>query len=375
MYLRKSLRVWSSVISSMKSCVSLFTVVTVILLLSGCGISANPSDSAKTTMSAYQKILARKSVSILVVGDSIAEGSGASDYKYAWPSILEEYIETKYKTKVNTTNISMGGESSLAGFVRLLELDPKPYYDLVMVCFGENDPEENFEIYYEALIRRILKQYPGCSIICIQEHSQRDYTAKMKTIKEIADHYGIPVVDTIQPFRDHPEGYDALVKDGTHPNDKGYEVFAEAVESVFDSEVDAKSLPIEAGTEPRNAEVSFFDNATWIPVKKFKKKSLTYTADIPSDIAGNGKKNFLSEGTGVMMVADLTDYPERNYLTVINNGELIAKRDADWPYSFPQHHIPIVSDNVIIREGTLTIEFENEEQAESFSGCGFILGE
>ncbi len=137
----------------------------------------------------------------------------------------------------------------------------------------------------------------------------------MNTIKEIADYYEIPVADTIKPFRDHPEGYDALVKDGTHPNDKGYEVFAQAVEGVLDDQVRAEALPTEAKTEPRNEAVSFFANATWIPVKKFSRKGLAFTTKISSDIVGSGQKNFLSDGT-------------------------------------------------------LTLEFETKDQADSFKGCG-----
>ena len=71
--------------------------------------------------SCYSKISSGKPVNILVVGDSISEGTGASDEKHAWTYLLKERLESRYKSEVKLSNVSMGGESSLAGFIRLLE--------------------------------------------------------------------------------------------------------------------------------------------------------------------------------------------------------------------------------------------------------------
>ena len=325
--------------------------------------------------SAYQKILNKEPINILVVGDSIGEGYGSSDDEHSWPALLDSYIESMYESEVTITNISLGGESSLAGYIRLLQQNQDIKQDLIIVCFGHNDANDNFEVYYESIIRRDLNQYPDCSIICIQEYSQKEYTEKMNGILKVANYYRIPVVDTIQPFQDYSEGYDALTIDGTHSNDSGQEIFADAIEEILDYEINMQSLPIVLKEQPKDKNVSFFDNATWIGVDNFNRDGLVFTTDISEEIEGNHKSNIFGDGSGVAMVVDLSDYPNDNYLKVKNNDNIIAEKEMNWSFFSAQRHIPIVADNIIIKSGWLSIEFANENQADSFNGCGFILGD
>ncbi|MCR4782378.1 MAG: SGNH/GDSL hydrolase family protein [Lachnospiraceae bacterium] len=324
-------------------------------------------------ISAFKKIRNGEKVNILIVGDSIGVGYGASDDSKAWPALLKDHIEEKYGAEVMMTNVSLGGESAFAGFVRLLQIDKDIKYDLVFICFGHNDEETDFEIYYEALIRKILTQYPLCSIISIQEHSQKEYTNKMNSILKIANYYRIPVVDTIQPFQEDLRGYDALVCDGTHPNDEGYEIFARAVEEVVDSEILNDPSPIQKKEKPKNIETQYFEKAFWIRVNRFKKDGLKYSIEIEKPILGNGRKGFLSDGNGIVLFSDIVDYPGENILCVYSNGKQIANRNTKWTHYVSQRHIKILGKNISINQGILTVKFEDEKQAESFKGLGYIF--
>ena len=321
--------------------------------------------------SCYSKISSGKPVNILVVGDSISEGTGASDEKHAW-TYLKERLESRYKSEVKLSNVSMGGESSLAGFVRLMEQD-NTYYDLVIFCYGQNDKDENFESYYEAMVRKALSLYPDCSVISILEHSQRSYTYKMNCIKEIAGYYNIPVVDCIKLFDDQIAGYDSYVKDGIHLNDAGHALYSEAVEGVIEEQIKIKALPVSLKEQPKHTNTSFFDNSCWIPSERFTRNGNTYSIELPNEIKGSGIPSFTGE-KGVLMVVDIIDYPGENVITVYNNGKKTAERKNDWKYSFRQRHIPEISYGLVIEKGSFIIKFSSTEQADSFKGCGFILG-
>ena len=323
--------------------------------------------------SCYSKISSGKSLNILVVGDSISEGTGASDEKHAWTYLLKERIESRYKAEIKLCNVSMGGESSLAGFTRLMEQD-NTYYDLVIFCYGQNDKDENFEIYYEAMVRKALSLYPDCSVISILEHSQRSYTYKMNCIKEIAGYYNIPVVDCIKLFDEQIAGYDSYVKDGVHLNDAGHALYSEAVEVVIDGQIKSHALPISLNEQPKYPNTAFFDNSYWISSDRFTRNGNSYSIELPDDIIGSGTPEFISGGKGVLMVVDIIDYPGENAMFVYNNGKLTAERKTDWKYQFRQRHIPGISYGLVIEKGSLTIEFGSSEQADSFKGCGFILG-
>jgi hypothetical protein len=57
-----------------------------------------------------------------------------------------------------------------------------------------------------------------------------------------------------------------------------------------------------------------------------------------------------------------------------SNGKKTAERKTDWTYSFRQRQIPEISYGLVIEKGSFIIVFSSTEQADSFKGCGFILG-
>ena len=76
---------------------------------------------------------------------------------------------------------------------------------MTFICYGQNDAEENFEIYYEAVISRILDQYhPNSSIVSILEHSQKYYTTVIvyePTLGDGTTFFGSLVVNDIDKFK------------------------------------------------------------------------------------------------------------------------------------------------------------------------------
>lgn len=169
----------------------------------------------------YQKLTDRFDVNVLIVGDSIGAGVGTETEGQQWFKQLQTYLRTVNKSKVSVTNISMGGNASYAGYVRTMALRDDVNYDLAIICYGQNDRTDGFSTNYESIIRAIRSKYPDCSIISILESSQREYTEKMTAIQSICEHYDIPVVDTIDAFKNSGKAYDDLSNDGVHPNDAG----------------------------------------------------------------------------------------------------------------------------------------------------------
>lgn len=85
----------------------------------------------------------------------------------------------------------MGGNASYAEYVRTMILNDDTDYDLVVICYGQNDSTDGFSTDYEALVRAIRNKYTNSSIISILESSQKEYTEKMITIQNICAQYNI----------------------------------------------------------------------------------------------------------------------------------------------------------------------------------------
>lgn len=324
----------------------------------------------------YAKLALGKPVNVLAIGDSISEGSGASDREHKWVNLVKQYLIEHYDSEIYLENHSRPGCSSISGITTTLELPDDRVYDLILLCYGQNDSLENFEVYYEGLVRQLREKNPGCEILCIQESAQKGYTEKMQIIAKIAAHYGYPVVDTIAPFLEGTSGaeddygrYDTLTDDDVHPNDAGHQIYAECIEQIIKSKVANRAR---ANATAYNEGANFFNGAKWYTLEQMERDGQTYTLKLKENIVGTKETNPFNDGSGVMMIMEVDDYPGYNGVTIQNNGTEIARREQEWPYEFAQGHTVVLNNNCILEAGELRITFDTPEQADSFWGIGFL---
>lgn len=310
----------------------------------------------KADDSFYQKLSDGFDVNVLIVGDSIGTGAGKETDGLQWFKQLQSYLRTVNKASVAVTNISMGGNTSYAGYVRTMDLEDSTDYDLAIICYGQNDRSDGFSTYYESIIQAIKKKYPDCSIISILESSQREYTEKMTTIQSICDHYGIPVADTIAAFNNSGKSYDDLTKDGVHPNDAGQTIYYETVKAVIDENVAASTGKME-DAEVINGDVHKFDNFIW------------YGADTDFERVDDTTFTLNTSVSGILGI-DYTFESGDNKADIYVDGELYKSPTVTFNYDFSQRHIMVVSDDCTV-EKEIKVVFNSKEQADGFQGMCF----
>ena len=310
----------------------------------------------KAEDSFYQKLSDGFDVNVLVVGDSIGAGAGTETDGKQWFKQLQSYLKTVNKASVSVTNVSMGGNTSYAGYVRTMALDDDIDYDLAVICYGQNDALQGLDVYYESIIQAIRSKYPDCSIISILESSQREYTDKMTAIQSICDHYGIPVADTIAAFNNSGKSYDDLTKDGVHPNDAGQTIYYETVKAVIDENVAASTGKMEDAAVI-NADVHKFDNFIW------------YGADTDFERVDDTTFTLNASASGVFGI-DYTYESGDNKADIYVDGELYESPTVTFNYDFSQRHIMVVSDDCTV-EKEIKVVFNSKEQADGFRGMCF----
>lgn len=307
----------------------------------------------KRYVSVYEKLADGADINVLIVGDSIAAGTGASNGN-SWAARLPEYIRSTYESECNITNVSLGGNTSYAGTYKVKELDDMIDYDLAIICYGENDnDDERFAPEYEAIIRAIQIKYPRCRIISVLESSQREYTNKMNTIMEIAGHYGIPVADTIKSFNKSGYDYEDLVHapdDLTHPNDQGHEIYLETIGDVINEQVRGEM-------ETYSADAYQYDCAICYERSDFRRVGLRKFA-----IA-------LEEPVTAASIGVYRTYmPGENGLKIYADGELIYENSFIWNYGFGQEHIDKIVEEPVSIEKKIEVEFSSMRLAKYFRG-------
>lgn len=305
------------------------------------------------TDSFYQKLADGFDVNVLIIGDSIAEGGQGES---GWCTLLKNDIRKNYQVDVSFTNVSMGGNTSYAGYVRTMTLNDFVDYDLAIICYGQNDGLYNFSTNYESIIRAIRSKYPDCSIISILESSQRTYTEKMITIQNICAYYHIPIADTIAGFNNSGKAYDTLTDDGVHPNATGQKIYYEVVKAVIDENVAASTGKMEA-VAPINEDVHQFDHFVWYDAtKNFKRiDDTTFTLNVSA-----------SGTLGIDYRFESGD----NKADIYVDDVLYKSPTVTFNYDFSQRHIMVVSENCTV-DKEIRIVFSTKEQADGFRGMCF----
>lgn len=201
-----------------------------------------------------------KGKKINFLGDSITEGSGASCIENCYVSMVEKM------TGAVCRNYGIGGTRIARQQVptcekhdkdfpsRVEEMDPDA--DIVVVFGGTNDyghgdaslgmfKDNTVNTFYGALhvlYTSLIEKYPDSKIVVLTplhrvnetnlrgDGSKTRDCATLKTyvdiIKEVAEHYSLPVLDLwansgMQP--NVPIIQEKFMPDGLHPNDAGYE--------------------------------------------------------------------------------------------------------------------------------------------------------
>lgn len=304
---------------------------------------------------AYTKITLGQPISILVAGDSIGAGSGASKPEYNFANRLKATLQEKYSVSSSIVNTSMSGNTTYASLIRVFKL--KGYnFDLVILCSGQNDNASNLGKYYEALIRNIKIKYPNAEIISVLQSSQKTYTDKIKTIQTIAQYYNIPTADTIAPFTNGENGsYTSLTVDGIHPTNRGYAIYAKVLEDLINKNVHCKQKSKTKQLPPP----LFPDSLYHVCFQELSTNILTRTNNIFTGKINLPKSSLI--GMEVYFISGT------NYYEVLINEKSIVKKQFYWKYS-DKHFITDIVQTSITGPSTITINFGSSKQANSFKG-------
>lgn len=234
------------------------------LLLSGMAVQAKSAHP-------YEKLQTNRPVRIAVFGDSIADKTGVEP-ALSWDSLLYDWLLDTYPAPIVLDSYAIGGTSSYTGYYQSetamrKNIRKNGSYDLILICYGQNDSPDNFGLYYEAMLRSILRQNPSCRLITILESSQQIYTEKMLEIIRLSGLYDADIADTIGAFSLSEFSFTQLTPDGTHPDAQGHRIYFETIRSVIESGVTANKNASFLAT-PSNPFVSLFEDYTFIPLEK-----------------------------------------------------------------------------------------------------------
>lgn len=177
-------------------------------------------------------------MNIAIIGGSITEGAGASEYKNSYVHRLEKYLNEKYDG-ANVKNLGAGGTASQFGIFRLKRDLGEFKPDVIMIEFAVNDriyDSNSLSINFEGLIRECAK-ITGKIIIIDFPTGMSDSSVSIH--KKIAYFYNLPLIDVQDEIwkriGEREFSWTQISIDNLHPNDKGHELYYQIIKNQLEN--------------------------------------------------------------------------------------------------------------------------------------------
>ena len=347
-----------------------------------------------------KKIKDEKCLNISFIGGSVTEGYGATNSRQkSWPVLLSQKLEEAYGIRVNCFNEGIGGTCSYLANFRF-DADVVPYApDLLFIEFAVNDmyhsmPYETVVRNSESLIGKAYRQNPNMDIVYVLTYDLHDETKdylQLKAHRDVADRYGLLSVKMSEYMYPHCEKTGENIQqhyiDFVHPNDHGYETYAEIIFDVLKENIDlnaaadamqphaflhsGKGLLLDA-TFHYCDEVDIRENVGW----KFEKGIFSYMGNRyhgrlkTEQVGSQFELRFTGTDLGVFYGADV----DRGTVSIsVDGGEPVILDGYRWtsnPKEFPiAEHLPYGEHRAVF---TL-LEQKNEKSNSHFFEIGVFL--
>jgi acyl-CoA thioesterase I len=180
----------------------------------------------------------------VAIGDSAAQGIGASAPGHGYVGVLADHIRTLTARTVRVINLSVSGAT-----VGLAVADQLPRFrtlepDIVTVAIGANDIAAFDAAAFEAGLREIFSVLPQHAIVadlpCFYlPHNERKVAVANSILRRVAAERNLTVVPLHESMkRQGVYGmFTQFAQDLFHPNDRGYKVWASAFEPTVTAEL------------------------------------------------------------------------------------------------------------------------------------------
>ncbi|QDT05655.1 GDSL-like Lipase/Acylhydrolase [Rubripirellula lacrimiformis] len=214
---------------------------------------AMPTFDAGALPTTIKKLRDGDELSVVLLGDSISTGCNSSGWGHGAPyqppyqDLLVDHLQAHYDTKVNLTNLSVGGQSTPWG-ITMIDQVVSHHPDLVILAFGMNDSAgrsaTEFRQNTEAMIQKTRDAFPNSEFILIATMlGNRDWTRLNHDVfPEYRDQLaqlcepGIALADMTSvwsEFMKRKKDSDLTGNGVNHPNDFGHRVYAQVLSTLL----------------------------------------------------------------------------------------------------------------------------------------------
>lgn len=351
----------------------------------------------------FAKLNAGRPVTVVYFGGSITAGAGASDgERTSYRALVGAWLATTFpKSAVTNVDAAIGGTGSDLGAFRAGQdvLAHRP--NLVFVEFAVNDggsPEPMIDRAMEGIVRQIRRADPATDICFVYtfvagqraEVVKTGLTRAMRRDEVVAARYGIPSVNMALPAARQIEAGmltdTQFFKDGTHPTDAGYRIYADAVIAFLESQRAHKAASLTPRPLPPPLRPDSLEHARMISPAQMAPLGAGWATDTHNP-TGNFPTLLVSDTPGATQtVAFAGPILAMFYVLGPDTGAFDYKIDAGaWqtldPFDsfakgYARSHYRLLADGLADTNHTLTLKIRAEHNVDSkgnWTRIGYLL--
>ncbi|MEI5583903.1 MULTISPECIES: SGNH/GDSL hydrolase family protein [unclassified Agromyces] len=197
----------------------------------------------------------------VAMGDSAAQGIGASRPDHSYVGVLARLIRDTTGRSVRVVNLSVSGATSALAVQDQLPRLAKYRPDVMTVAIGANDIAKWDPQAFERNLRTILDAVPPHALVAdlpffYFPQNERKVAVANDILRRLADERGLTVVRLHREtrLRGFRRMFTHFANDWFHPNDHGYRVWADAFRGALLASL-AERFPAPADTADAAAEL------------------------------------------------------------------------------------------------------------------------
>ncbi|HCE42579.1 MAG TPA: hypothetical protein DET40_03425 [Lentisphaeria bacterium] len=304
----------------------------------------------------YRKLGQGKPAKIAYLGGSITFGATASDpLKTSWRALNAEYLKRKFpRGHLGPIDAAIGGKGSKLAVFRM-DRDVIPYSpDLTFVEYAVNDWEDPTGLEsVEGIIRKLKISKPDMEIVILIIGSNKEYGCpKRDSYAKLAEYYGLPCIDLFSQVKKRIGAKLAtqdFLTDGCHPNDRGYKLYADIINSNLDKLAEEKGKPGKFPEKPMTS--NRFQTAKIIELSKLKKlgtwekgvvdvtgiwfdhQPSRWMSSVITPAADNAKLDLNLKCSGLGLYYE--SMPEGEKVIIEIDGKEFLKADTSFKFHYP----------------------------------------
>ncbi len=223
------------------------------------------------------RLLNKRPLSVVVLGDSISAGcnasgwAGGAPFQPAWPELLQHHLSARFQGKVTVANPSVGGTDT-AWVLNMVDKVAEPDPQLVILAFGMNDAAGRTATEYRdnmvAVMQKIRERLPDVEFILIASMTgNRDWTRlnpdlfpQYRDVLSGLCSPGVAMADLTSVwtgFLRVKKDWDQTGNGVNHPNDFGHRVYTQVVSSLLippGQPVTGREAPVDIQSGPLKLE-------------------------------------------------------------------------------------------------------------------------